>query len=51
MDTTESDIPVDESKDVRVCEDITISRFPQVEKPFHPSDIINQHLLREVHII
>ncbi|KAF8439122.1 hypothetical protein L210DRAFT_2246452 [Boletus edulis BED1] len=40
MYTTESDPPVDGS------EDITIQRFPQVENPFHPSDIINQHLLR-----
>ncbi|KAH0829065.1 hypothetical protein J3R83DRAFT_2522 [Lanmaoa asiatica] len=46
MDATERNLPVDEGDGAR--EDITIHRFPHVTKPFHPSDIINQHLLREV---
>ncbi|KAF8549737.1 hypothetical protein OG21DRAFT_558497 [Imleria badia] len=48
VDDTEGNLPIDEIDHIR--EDITIQleRFPQVAKPFHPSDIINQHLLREV---
>ncbi|KAF8549735.1 hypothetical protein OG21DRAFT_558303 [Imleria badia] len=43
MDDNEGNLPIDESED-----DITIQRFPRAPKPFHPSDIINQHLLQEV---